>query len=187
MGKDTLIARVVAALEKDHPGQVSKAVYTVTRPLRGKEKQGIDVNHVSTEEFESMKEKGEFSHNALFPGYQVGSPWSELNKSEIVVSNTLIANANELYDLLIKRGDKCLRIYLKAPKGDLKRRVLSSGRESFPIINNVEARIERDKELDRPEEIAKADMIIENREGNLEGAVTEALNRIKEFLDGYSD
>jgi guanylate kinase len=76
-GKSTLVSRLLS----DVPGLVFSISYT-TRPARGSERNGIDYNFISREEFESRILKGEFLEHAEVFGNYYGTSRLALQEAE---------------------------------------------------------------------------------------------------------
>ncbi len=73
-GKTTVARMVLDRIGAQHP--ITRIVTTTTRPTRPGERDGIDYNFLSKDEFLAKKNKGFFLETNLYDGHWYGSPAS---------------------------------------------------------------------------------------------------------------
>ena len=180
-GKDTMIDSAISQLEKEFPGQVAKGLYAVTRKLRGKEKDGVDLIYMTPEEFKRKKDAGELFYFDTIRDYLVGSPREEYKKAKYVISNLAEAGIPKLKEWVKSEGGESLSIYLTAPRSSRHSRI--SLRESILIPEIVDDRLDHDISSEYPKHPEDYDEIIENPEGFAEQTKEKIINSIRDFIE----
>lgn len=128
-GKDFLKRK----LEKE--GFISSISYT-TRPIRSNEKNGVDYNFITEEEFKHMSEQDSWQEQDCFRGWYYGTTKESFNKS-----NLFIKTPRGLESMNPVDRSECFVIYINLPKDILRKRL-----ECRNDADDVERRINTDEE-----------------------------------------
>lgn len=120
-GKDTVKKELIKRMKNVE----SLPSYTC-RPIREGEKEGETYNFVTTEEFETMIENGEFYEYDVHHNYYYGTSRKLLNEKikngKIIVKDIDVNGTEHLQDLL-KADTKVVTIFLRVPKEELEKRL----------------------------------------------------------------
>lgn len=145
-GKSTLCARLV----NDYPEIIENISFT-TRPLRGKEEDGVDYFFIDNEEFEEKISRDFFVEHAQVHGHRYGVSLAQIetaiNSGRPIILDIDVQGAATLID----KFPQALTVFIMPPSIDeLKRRLMS--RDHGKTIN-YEARLgNAPKEIERAKE-----------------------------------
>jgi guanylate kinase len=180
-GKDAIMHQLL----KLHP-DIERIITATTREKREVEREGIDYNFVSREEFERKNDLGEFLEINIYSGNFYGTPKSEFQKvldgKTIIwrIDPTMAARAKEFFktsfdgDMGGKLSQNTLVICVNSSWETLQKRLSRRGLS----IDEVKQRIEQDK-LNWENCKDKFDYIVENEEGKL----SETVKKIVEIIE----
>jgi len=172
-GKTTLVNRLL----QRHPQWV-RSISVTTRPVRVGEKPGKDYEFISSKEFESLKEKGEFLEWAKIFGQCYGTRWAPIERSLKKGSHVVLAiDIQGARSVRRKLGKKAplLSIFVLPPSVQVLRERLEGRKTDSPE--------EIDKRIDRAQEEIKAaseyDSTVVNR--NVEETIRDLEEMISTF------
>ena len=171
-GKNTILKKVMEEIP-----ELMFYVSATSRPIREGEKNGVDYNFLSKEEFENKIQNNEFVEWEEVYGSQFyGTLKSEIERiqdsGKIPVSDIDVKGAMNIKSFYLENA---LVVFIKAPLEIIRERLIARGTES---VDKVEMRIARFEEEFSYEN--KCDVVIENID--LEEAVQKAVLKIQEFL-----
>lgn len=152
-----------------------------SRPKREGTTENPNYNFISREEFKSMIEDGGFIEWAEFSGNYYGTPKSEvvgpLQGGEVAFKEIELQGVEQMRSFL--RKENLTVVYIEAGDWEmLKKRITA---RSSMTENELKMRYERYKEESKSKD--KADVIIENRDGQLEEAKTKFRDLVSGILD----
>ncbi|HEV8677412.1 MAG TPA: guanylate kinase [Candidatus Paceibacterota bacterium] len=176
-GKGTLLAQA----KTDIPGLVFPVSCT-TRAMRPGEASGQTYYFVSPEEFESRVRAGEFLEWAEYGHNRYGTLKSEiipaLERGETVIREIEVQGARQIQEILLPQNLRI--IYIDAGSWEeLERRITARAPIGAP---ELEAR--RKRYQDETSFKARADVVIENRDGGLESAKQEFESAVRAIMRG---
>jgi guanylate kinase len=170
VGKDAVLVRM-----KELGRPFYYVVTATTRPQRAKEKNGIDYHFLSREEFQQMKEEGQFLEWAKVYGNYYGVPRGEvsqaLSRGVDVILKVDVQGAATIKKIL----PQAIFIFLMSPsREELERRLKQ---------RNSEPSIDLALRLDKVEEEIKSlplfDYVITSHQGKLDDIVIAEKSRVK--------
>lgn len=184
-GKDTILDAIETRLKEELGPEGDKRVargrYCTTRKaMRPGEVR--DRYFLSDEEFNEKVRNGEMVFHDRTVDYQVGYLADEFEKAEIVLVNIALQFVKPLKERLKQRGGEGLSIFVTAPRPVRVERIRR--REGWLIYEPAEHKVENDFTPERPEGYEQdIDLVIENKEGSLEGTLGDIYPRVKEFIN----
>ncbi|MFC1514045.1 guanylate kinase [candidate division KSB1 bacterium] len=169
-GKTTVRDRIQQLL----PG-TKFSVSTTTRQKRNNEKEGIDYNFVSADDFKNKIDNGELIEWEEVHGNYYGTPAAEIEKA-LRKSGLVIFDVDVYGGISIKkRCSEAVLVFIKTPSVDeLKRRLRKRHSDSEEEIEKRISRVPEEEELSK-----KYDYIVINND--IEQTVGEVFNIIKNF------
>jgi len=182
-GKDA----IMHLLLKLHP-DYERIITSTTRKPRDLERNGIDYNFISKEQFEEMDSQGEFLEKNRYAENFYATPKKEFQKvldgKTIVwrIDPTMAARAKEFFKtefdepIANKLTSKTIVIYIYSNPEAMRERLSRRGME----VADVERRIEQDtRNWDECKE--KFDEVVENEEGQLDETVKKVISIIEKL------
>lgn len=155
------------------------SISATSRPPRGTEQNGVEYFFLTPEEFKERIEKNEFlEYEEVYKDRFYGTLKSQVEKQ-------LEAGQNVVFDVDVKGGcriksyygDRALSVFIQPPSvEELRRRLNGRGTDSAQVIEDRIARAEYELSF-----APKFDVVIVN--DNLEQAESDALNKLKTFLN----
>lgn len=168
-GKDTLVSLL---REQGHPFHF--VVTTTTRPPRIGEREGVNYNFISVEEFQKRRDRGDFLENAQVYGHWYGIPRAEISEP-LKGGIDVLVKVDIQGTLSLKRlTPNAVFIFLAPPSLEKLRTRLQNRRTENP--EDVQRRLATaPREM---EHTAMFDYVIVNQDGQLE----EAALKVKEIV-----
>ncbi|KAK2195533.1 bifunctional Guanylate kinase-like domain/P-loop containing nucleoside triphosphate hydrolase/Guanylate kinase/Guanylate kinase-L-type calcium channel beta subunit/Guanylate kinase [Babesia duncani] len=111
VGKTSLYRRLL----RDFNNIFAISISYTTRPMRPKDKDGVDYYFVDNERFNEMKSREEFLENNTYVGNQYGTAFSEINRIHGLNKIPLFEIELNGYKQVISRGVKTIGIFLTVP------------------------------------------------------------------------
>ncbi len=174
-GKDTIKKELISRMSNVE----SLPSYTDRKP-RENDIPGVTYNFVTTQEFETMIEKGELYEYSAHHNHYYGTSKKLLNEKiqngKIIVKDIEVNGVENLIKLL-KNDTKIVTIFLKVPKEELKRRL--ENRIDKLSKEDIELRLNRFQYEES--KIGMYDYVIKNN--NLEKTVNIIMEIIKNELN----
>ncbi len=152
-----------------------------SRPQREGTTENPNYNFISREEFKSMIEDGGFIEWAEFSGNYYGTPRSEvlgpLQSGEAAFKEMELQGVEQMRTLVPK--ENLTVVYIEAGGWEmLRKRILARS-----SMTETELEMRQDRYEEESKSKNKADVVIENRDGQLEEAKTRFRNLVSEILD----
>lgn len=186
-GKDEVIKHLMEKLQTEYPGLVAQALYGTTRKLRNNEINGTDIICYGKEQFEEMLRNDEILFYRDIGDYKVGLSKSEAKKAGFIVTNITDEFARKFKELAQKQGGRCFSVYLHTGKdlqaNEAVRRQRIGLRESVLLKEMIDWKIEHDPVNSDPEKHKDFDLVIENKENDLERTVEMVHSEVKKFIE----
>jgi guanylate kinase len=177
-GKDTIIPRIVGLFEKQSPGLLQRAIFTLSRQPREGEINGESSFFVSREEFMSLVQKGVINYYEPVGDYLAGTMISELRKAGNVIANITLSGLEGNSRVFDKAEDKIFTVLLDAPPEQRRQRILKRNPSIKQEYLNFRLTSDPSANLDKK----KFDLYLNNTDGDLEAAVAAAYSAIKNFI-----
>lgn len=173
-GKSTIIGKLMEHKELD----LAFSISCTSRPPRGTERNGVEYFFVSSEEFRSRIERGEFlEYEEVYPGRFYGTLKSQ-------VDSQLAAGQNVVLDIDVKGashvkevyGDRALSVFIQPPSlNELRSRLEHRGTDSPEVIEDRLRRAAFELTF-----ASKADVVVIN--DNLEAAIEGTYEAVRNFV-----
>lgn len=170
VGKTTLIS----ALQKRIP-RVGVIISTTTRPMRATEKEGVDYEFTTKEDFIRRKEAGEFYEAVERPTGYYGS--SRLQVAELLKKHAVVFGALDVEGCRIVKKiepDTVVIFLYPGDMSDLTKRLLQRGTGEEEIAARLHVATEEMLSKD------EFDASVENIDGKFEQTVTKVLEILKD-------
>ncbi len=170
-GKSTLLKR----LFKEHPNKFGFSVSNTTRKPRPGEKDGVDYNFVTVEQFKKLIEEGAFIEWAQFSGNYYGTTIAAVKKVADGLKRTCILDIDMQGVKSVKKTDLNARFIFVAPPSldELKKRLEGRGTETADSIAQRLAAAKKEMEF---AETGAHDKVIVNDD------LDKAYSELKDFI-----
>jgi len=180
-GKDTIMDAAVTEFNKVQPKSLEKAWYYTTRKdIRPGEK-STDEPFLTEEEFDTKLAKGEILLPNKKEKYRVGYPMLDLKKPGTTVLAFNAENGRKFKAIIEEKGGEVLMVYIYTKPDEQIRRIM--GREGLLFEEMAADKAAKDNVENDPEKHRDYDLVIENKEGELERTKEIVFGRIKEFIE----
>ena len=178
-GKDVIIDSIVSEINRERGQVLEKPLYFTTRKPRPGEQ--INSSFLTEEAFQQKLKAGEIMFPGENAGYHVGYPKPKnLATDKILIYNILKEGAESLKAQIELEGGEVLMVYIHAPKEMRVERIRR--RDGWVIYEPAEYKVENDITSDNPKEFSNYDLIVENKEGDLEKSIQIIKDRITKFI-----
>jgi guanylate kinase len=155
------------------------SVSATSRPPRGQEQHGVEYFFLSPDEFRKHIENGDFlEYEEVYKDRYYGTLSTQVD-SQLERGENVVCDVDVLGGINIKRhyGDRALSLFIQPPSiEELRRRLEGRATDAPEVINDRIARAEF--ELSHASQF---DAVVIN--DNLEAALKEALDIVKDFLE----
>lgn len=170
-GKDAIVNKLISS-----HGFRRIVTYT-SRPKRKGEKDGIDYNFISEDEFKQKIENNFFlewkTYNTEFGVWHYGTALEDLENTED--NSIIILTPNGFKDIKDKLRNNITSIYIYANNSTIKKRLIARGDDK----NEAQRRLEHDNEDFKGIE-NEVDRIVYNNDGT---SIDDVINKILEFME----
>lgn len=157
-GKDSVISKLLSRIP-----DLRKVVTTTSRAPRAGEKDGIDYNFISREDFKQKIEKGDFIEYVEYGGNLYGTEKTQLVANKGLIWRIDPSRAGKVRELI---ESPVLVIYLTVPDSVVIERLKKRGFSS----EDIDKRMKEDRQLWEEYE-ESYDFVVENVPGQLEETV----------------
>lgn len=167
-GKDTIMAKLLEGFP-----DFRRVITTTSRTPRDGEKNGVDYNFISKEDFKKKIENGDFIEYVQYAGNFYGTEKSQLGSDQIIwrIDPSRAAKIKELI-----KDKKTLVIYLTVSDDVVRRRL----KERDLPQQEIERRMREDKDFWEKYK-DNYDFVIENVPGKLE----QTLDKITQIIEDH--
>lgn len=165
-GKDTIIAKILAK----YP-HFKKVLTTTSRALRKGEKNGLDYNFISRQDFRDKINRGDFLEYVLYGGNLYGTEKSRINPRKDLIWKIDPQRAGKIREII---KDDLLVIYISTSDEIILQRLKKRGLTD----EEIKKRMADDKKIWQKYQ-GSYDYIVENVPGSLEKAVDQIIKIIK--------
>ena len=173
-GKTTIARRVM-----DELPELRFSVSATTRPRRSHEVEGVDYYFMDRQQFQEYRDSGELlEFEEVYPGRFYGTLRSEVEKKSGTGPVLLDIDVRGALSVKQLYGDDAYVIFVRPPSvEELERRLQRRATED---ASTIRTRLDRAQEELQYEN--QFDAVIVN--DNLDSAVSETLERVRQFLNG---
>jgi guanylate kinase len=179
-GKDELISYVLSKAKSKYPEKLEKAWYYTTQNPGERPGEASYDRFITDEKFNQLNGENLIFAAAQNSHYQVGYPLLESKADKVTILNINPKGARELKQKAELLGGKVLMIYLDAPKQQRVERIRF--RDNQLLYEPVEEKVDLDVVKGGAEAHKDYDLIVENKDGDLERTKDIVWGKIEEFL-----